>query len=54
MRPPDKRDFVSETIILLKPGKGVSVQVDMTLRVQSIERGYLPLPTFISKRIFPV
>ncbi len=44
-RPPDGRDFAHETTLLLEPDSSVSVQVDLSVRVQAMESTRLGLHT---------
>jgi len=44
-RPQDGRDFAAETTLLLEPDPGLQVQVDMSLRVHTLESSDLGLHT---------
>jgi len=44
-RPPEGRDFASETNLLLEPDPGIRVQVDMSVRVHTMESTALGLHT---------
>ncbi|HEX72257.1 MAG TPA: restriction endonuclease subunit R, partial [Candidatus Hydrogenedentes bacterium] len=44
-RPPEGRDFAAETMLLLRPDPDIHVQVDMSVRVQTLESTRLGLHT---------